>query len=208
MSANACRGLTRSVRNAKFFLPVKVLSRRFRTNLCSALDRASRTGMIPDVRPVLESLRAREWVVYCKPPFAGPQCVLRYLANYTHRIAISNARILAFDGERVTFRYRDSARGNVQRAMTLSSGEFLRRFLLHVLPSRFVRIRYYGFLANRTRTRSLERARALLTKPVILSASTVPATTATPCPVCHAGTMQRRELLPPVFASTPYEDSS
>ena len=105
---------------------------------------------------------ATDWVVYCKAPFGGPQQVLAYLANYTHRIAISNSRIVSFDSERVCFRYRDYAHGNAEKLLTLDVDEFLRRFLLHVLPPRLVRIRYYGFLANRTRAHSIDLARQLI----------------------------------------------
>jgi Putative transposase len=104
----------------------------------------------------------KRWFVYAKPPFGGPAHVLRYLGRYTHRIAISNHRLLAFDGQRVTFRWRDYAHGSKQRLMTLDSVEFLRRFFLHVLPKGFVRIRRYGLLSNRFRHRLLPLAHKLL----------------------------------------------
>ena len=103
-----------------------------------------------------------DWVVYLKPPFGGPQHVLRYLAGYTHLVAISNHRLVAFDHNQVTFRYKDYAHGNKKRLMTLSAQEFLRRFLLHVLPRGFVRIRFYGFLANRRRANLLPLCQQLL----------------------------------------------
>jgi hypothetical protein len=162
----------RSVPKSTFLLPVRVLSRRFRTLLTTLLRQAWREGSLKLPEPViahavaLDLLLARaaatDWVVYCKPPFGGPEQVLGYLANYTHRIAISNSRIVSFEGERVCFRYRDYAHGNAQKLLTLDVDEFLRRFLLHVLPPRLVRIRYYGFLANRTRTQSIVRARQLI----------------------------------------------
>ena len=96
----------------------------------------------------LRQLFRQDWVVYAKPPFGGPEHVLQYLARYTHRVAISNHRLLAFEDDRVTFRWKDYAHGNKKRKMTLSADEFLRRFLLHVLPRGFVRIRHFGFLAN------------------------------------------------------------
>src|SRR5580704_6044219 len=102
-------------------------------------------------RRFLRQLHRQDWVVYAKPAFGGPTKVLRYLDRYTHRIAISNHRLLAFDGERVTFRWKDYTHGGKQRMMTLLGTEFLRRFFLHVLPKGFVRIRYFGFLANRFR---------------------------------------------------------
>ena len=104
----------------------------------------------------------QDWVVYAKPAFGGPTQVLRYLGRYTHRVAISNHRLLAFDGEHVTFRWKDYAHGNKQRKMRLSATEFLRRFVQHVLPRGFIRIRQYSFLANRCRTVRLAHARQLL----------------------------------------------
>ena len=102
-------------------------------------------------------------MVYAKPAFGGPRQVLRYLGRYTHRVAISNHRLLSFDGERVTFRWKDYAHGGKQRQMTLTGTEFLRRFFLHVLPKGFVRIRHFGFLANRFRVPRLKLCRQLLT---------------------------------------------
>ena len=112
-------------------------------------------------------LYRQRWVVYAKKAMGGPEQVLRYLGRYTHRIAISNHRLLAFDGEQVTFRWKDYAHGGKQRIMTLHSHEFLRRFFLHVLPKGFVRIRHYGLLANRFRNKNLAQARQLL--PVVPS---------------------------------------
>jgi Putative transposase len=113
---------------------------------------------------LLNQLRKKKWVVYAKPPFGGPAHVLRYLGRYTHRIAISNHRLLTFDGERVSFRWKDYAHGGKQRIMTLDATEFLRRFFLHVLPKGFVRIRHFGLLFNRFRSRSLSLARKLLAR--------------------------------------------
>ena len=101
-------------------------------------------------------------MVYAKPPFGGPEQVLRYLARYTHRVAISNRRILSIDGDEVTFRWKDYAHGNKNKAMTVKATEFLRRFVMHVLPKGFVRIRFFGFLANRQRAKQLELCRRLL----------------------------------------------
>src|SRR4029077_4487466 len=103
-----------------------------------------------------------DWVVYAKPPFGGPEQVLKYLARYTHRVAISNARILDFEDGMVRFRYKDYAHGNRKRVMTLTALEFVRRLLLHVLPTGFVRIRHYGILSNRHRHEKLELCRRLL----------------------------------------------
>jgi hypothetical protein len=101
-------------------------------------------------------------VVYAKPPFGGAECVLNYLARYTHRVAISNHRLVAFENDRVSFRWRDYAHGDKKKLMTVSAHEFLRRFLLHVLPGSLVRIRHFGLFANRRRSAALERCRALL----------------------------------------------
>jgi hypothetical protein len=107
-------------------------------------------------------VRALEWVVYAKPPFGGPAAVLKYLARYTHRVAISNRRLLKIDDDEVSFAWKDYRHGHRQRVMTLESAEFARRFLLHVLPQRFVKIRYYGLLAQSRRGADLPRCRELL----------------------------------------------
>jgi hypothetical protein len=147
-----------------FFLPVKVLSRVFRGKLVAALKRAFQDGRLSfhgDLQPLahpktfsswLRPLYRNDWVVYSKRPFGGPEHVLRYLGRYTHRVAISNHRLVSFVDRKVTFRWRDSAHENEQRVMTLSLDEFLRRFLLHLLPDSYVRIRNFGFLANRRRS--------------------------------------------------------
>lgn len=201
----------RAVRKPTFFLPVRVLSRRFRTLMCTALRDAIAAQKLPplelDLPHLLRQVGGREWVVYSKPPFGGPAQVLKYLASYTHRIAISNRRIVSFDGQRVTFRYRDYAAGNAQKLMTLDAHEFLRRFLLHVVPTRLVRIRYYGFLANRVRHANVARARELLGSrapdhgPVATPGST-------PCPRCHRGAMHIIARIEPVHRSPRFEDSS
>jgi len=150
-----------------FFLPVNVLSRVFRKKFVDGLKRRFREGQLTFAgtlqplqndkafRAFLRPLFRQNWVVYAKPPFGGPHHVLGYLARYTHRVAITNQRLVDFDGERVTFRWKDYAQGNKKRMMTLSASEFLRRFLLHLLPRGFVRIRSFGFLANRRRAKLL-----------------------------------------------------
>jgi hypothetical protein len=157
-----------------FFLPVKVLSRLFRGKfiayLYKARDQSQLTyaGQLSNLAEadgfncLMGELRHIEWVLYAKPPFGGPEQVLKYLARYTHRVAISNRRLLDLSGDDVTFNYKDYAAGNVTRTMTLDVHEFARRFLLHVLPRGFVRIRYYGFLANGCRAKKLELCRRLL----------------------------------------------
>jgi len=182
-----------------FFLPVKVLSRVFRGKFVHGLKRAYRKKKIHFSRAnaaleqprhflsFLRTLFREDWVVYAKPAFGGAPQVLRYLGRYTHRVAISNHRLLAFDGERVTFRWKDYAHGNKQRRMTLSATEFLRRFLQHVLPRGFVRIRQFGFLANSCRTARLRLARQLLAvtpKPPEPSALTGSEPRTWRCPRC------------------------
>jgi hypothetical protein len=134
----------------------------------------------------VRKLHRHKWVVYVKPPFGGPEQVLRYLGRYTHRVAISNHRLLAFDGDNVTVRWRDYAHGNVQRTMTVSAEEFIRRFLLHVLPKGFVRIRHFGFMANYQRSTSFELCRRLLRMaPDLPPPETGSATLARLCPTCQ-----------------------
>ena len=157
-----------------FFLPVRVLSRVFRGKFLAGLKRLHRRKELQCAGPaaaladrqqftkLIRRLHRHDWVVYAKPAFGGPMQVLRYLGRYTHRVAISNHRLLAFDQERVTFRWKDYTRGGKQGEMTLSATEFLRRFFLHVLPRGFIRIRYFGFLANRFRASRLALGRQLL----------------------------------------------
>jgi hypothetical protein len=147
----------------RFFLPLKVLSRVFRGKFVAALKQAFQNGRLSlhgnlallaqpkTFAAWLRPLFRKDWVVYAKPPFGGPQYVLQYLGRYTHRVAISNHRLVSFANGQVTLRWRDSAHNNEQKLMTLSFDEFLRRFLLHLLPKGFVRIRNFGFLANRRR---------------------------------------------------------
>jgi hypothetical protein len=147
----------------RFFLPIHVLRRVFRGKFVAALRQAfgdhqlvfhGNLTLLAQPRTFAAWLRPlfrKNWVVYSKPPFGGPEYVLQYLGRYTHRVAISNHRLVSFAEETVTFRWRDSAHNNEQKLMTLSLDEFLRRFLLHLLPKGFVRIRNFGFLANRRR---------------------------------------------------------
>jgi Putative transposase/Transposase zinc-binding domain len=150
-------------RNPRFFLPEGVLSEVFRGKFLDALWEAHAAGQLvfhgmlrqlaqPKLfRSLIRQLYGLRWVAYCKPPFGGPDQVLRYLGAYTHRVAISNHRLISFRDDQVTFRWRDSAHKNKKRLLTLPVEEFLRRFLLHVLPRGFVRIRHFGFLASRRR---------------------------------------------------------
>lgn len=157
-----------------YFLPVQVLSRLFRGKLLAGLKTLHAEGELSCIGPLepladpqgfaelLAPLYETDWVAYAKPPFDGPRKVLEYLARYTHRIAISNHRLLRLEGEEVVFTWRDRAHNDRQRTMRLHAHEFLRRFLLHVLPDGFVRIRSYGLLANRNRQETLTRCREAL----------------------------------------------
>jgi hypothetical protein len=157
-----------------FFLPVRVLSRLFRGLFLHHLEKAFAAGKLhffnaqrhfqePAVfRRYLAPLFAADWVVYAKRPFAGPAQVLEYVGRYTHRVAISNNRLLSMGDRQVRFRWKDYRDENRQKIMTLDGGEFIRRFLIHVLPDGFHRIRYYGFLGNHHRQRKLELCRALI----------------------------------------------
>jgi hypothetical protein len=193
-----------------FFLPVKVLSRVFRGKFVNALKVAFRKNKLkfhgrltPLAEPRvfaswLRLLFRQDWVVYSKPPFGGPQHVLRYLGAYTHRVAISNRRLIALANDNVTFGWRDSAHGNRKRIMSLSVDEFLRRFLLHLLPRGFMRIRNFGFLANRRRAELLSLCFRLLhahsTPTSSASSSAASVHSHWNCPIC-GGVMQVVERL-------------
>jgi hypothetical protein len=184
-----------------FFLPVKALSRVFRGKFVAGLKRLYRRRKLncsgaaawlaapKHFANLLRNVHRQDWVVYAKPAFGGPAKVLRYLGRYTHRVAISNHRIVSFDGEHVTFRYKDYAHGGKHRVMTLAAVEFLRRFFLHILPKGFVRIRHFGFLANRWR-----KARLAICREVLGCATNISVVEAKPtgeliswqCPTCGA----------------------
>lgn len=190
--------------------------RRFRTLVKNAITKAyedRRLAIPPFIahdRTALDLLPAcaskTDWHTYAKPPFGGPEQVLAYLAAYTHRVAISNHRILAFDGEGVTFRYRDYKGGNAQRTMTLPATELLDRLLLHVVPKRFTRICYYGFLANRDRSANIAKARALIGSTRKL-APREPGPDPRLCPQCHEGTMRTRAKVDPQRPRTWFDSS-
>jgi hypothetical protein len=177
---------TRWIRSRpRFFLPIHVLRRVFRGKFVAGLKSAFQREQLhlsgnlaslthPKIfASWLRPLFRKDWIVYSKPPFGGPEYVLHYLGRYTHRVAISNHRLVSFDDGQVTFRWRDSADSNEQKLMTLSLDEFLRRFLLHLLPKGFVRIRHFGFLASRRRAQLLPLCFAALDSA---SAQTEPAT--------------------------------
>jgi hypothetical protein len=203
-----------------FFLPVKVLARLFRRLFLQGLEQAYATGQLQFhgqltylAQPLafsrlLRSLRTREWWLYAKPPFAGPQQVLTYLGRYTHRVALSNHRLRGSTDGFVTFTWKDYARGQYSSLMTLNTDEFIRRFLLHVLPRGFQRLRQFGLLANRHRRHKLQTCRTLLgvaQTPVIAALppdyqtlyQTLTGNSLRHCPACHTGLMLwRAQLLP------------
>jgi predicted RNA-binding Zn-ribbon protein involved in translation (DUF1610 family) len=203
-----------------FFLSVKVLSRVFRGKFCAGLKRLYRRKQLRCAGPAaaladpkqfrrfLRRLHRQDWVVYAKPAFGGPTKVLRYLGRYTHRIAISNHRLLTFDGERVTFRWKDYVHGGKQRTMTLLGTEFLRRFFLHVLPKGFVRIRYFGFLANRFRAHCLPLCQRLLASDRPPPATSSENASNWHCPNCGAIMMLIRRLTAVELSRCVYFDTS
>lgn len=204
----------------RFFLPVRVLSRLFRGKFLALLEQSHQKGALvlrgdlstyserSRFLAFLKELREVEWVVYARPPVQGASQVLKYLARYTHRIAISNRRLMQLQNGRLSFTWKDYAHGGRQRVMTLDVSEFARRFLLHVLPDRFVRIRYYGILANACRERDLARSRVLLgaeqgsrqqpeeqlDTQEVDAERTVSALT---CPACHEGRLITVDVVPP-----------
>ena len=210
-----------------FFLPVRVLSSLFRRLFLESLEKAFDSGKIQffgTLEPLrdrsafmryLAALKKCEWVVYAKAPFAGPKQVLDYVGRYTHRVAISNNRLLDIENDQVSFRWKDYRRGDQVKTMTLTAVEFIRRFLLHVLPNGFQRIRYYGFLGNRHREEKLTVCRRLLGMPVAESAESslsrnyldryedLTGHSLRQCPQCLRGTMAVVQILPRSCAKTP-----
>src|SRR5439155_11026758 len=210
----------RRSKTRRYLFPVRALAPVFRGKFLARLTAAYRRGRLdfggqsaPLAEPaawrqLLAQLYAKPWYVYAKAPFRGPNQVLSYLARYTHRIAISNERILGVDDDHVRFRYKDYAAGSIVKELRLEASEFLRRFLLHVVPRAFVRVRHYGVLANRHRAARLARCRAALGADTPPAA---PATTASAaerilqltgidilrCPVCGTGPMRRIDRLAP-----------
>lgn len=216
-----------------FFLPVRILSLVFRAKFLKRLKQAHQRGKLQLIGSLadlateegfaglLADAYDTDWVVYAKPPFGGPQQALKYLARYTHRVAISNQRLVSLAEGQVCFRWKNYARGHRWRTMTLPAVEFLRRLMLHVLPKRFVRIRYYGLLAVRHRQAMLSHCRQLLAASPVeethspdLNESPQDDLTAAaadpgrPCPHCHTGRMYAIEVLQPRRLLIPYADSS
>jgi len=204
-----------------FFLPVKILSHLFRRLFLESLQKAFDSGklrFLGSVEPLGDpaafaqhcaDLKERDWVVYAKRPFAGPQQVLDYVGRYTHRVAISNHRLLDIENDRVSFQWKDYRSGGDVKTMTLCADEFIRRFLLHVLPNGFQRIRYYGLLGNRYRKERLNQCRHLLGMPMPEQHSAVPVqedyrdryedltgSSLRQCPQCQQGRMVVVAVLP------------
>jgi predicted Zn-ribbon and HTH transcriptional regulator len=197
---------------AGFLLPVRVLSRVFRGKFVAGLRALFTQGKLRFAgrleslaeRVAFESLlscvQTKDWVVYAKPPFGGAEQVLKYLARYTHRVAISNQRLVSLEDGRVTFRYKAYAEGHKEKTMTLSAEEFLRRFVVHVLPKGFVKIRHFGLLSNRAREERLALSRRLLMVVLVVTAAcqeegaTVEEVRSAACPQCGARRLVRREL--------------
>ncbi len=201
------------VPNPEFLLPVSVLSRRFRTLLCRRLRSAARRGHLRrlpaevSAEHLIGAAGAKKWVVYAKAPFGGPEQVLEYLSQYTHRVAISNSRILRYENGEVSFRWRDYADSNRVKECTVTAEEFLRRFLLHVLPARFVRIRYFGFFANGHRTENIQQARALIGRLEVLRFRRERVKPQRLCPTCRAAATSRADqaVVPPSALRSPPE---
>jgi len=201
-----------------FLFPVTALSRVFRGKFLDLLKQAFDQGKIPPPsQQELKELRKKSWVVYAKKPFGSPQTVLDYLGRYTHRVALSNDRILAVQNSQVTLSYRDRKDGDLKKTMTLEAQEFIRRFLLHVLPDGFMRIRHFGFLANRSKKQMLPQCRELLklnrAVPQIPKQSALDllreltGVDLSRCPSCQKGTMVVVADLPPVSSSSRWDSS-
>lgn len=212
-----------------FFIPVKVLSRKFRGKFLFYLKRAyydkklKFAGSIKYLNDKYEfqcfkdNLYNKEWIVYCKPPFQNAEHVLEYLGRYTHRVAISNNRIVKFEEGFVTFKWRDYKDSNKQKLMKVTAEEFIRRFLMHILPSKFVKIRHYGILSNRNRNLKLKKCKALTGSLLLKSEGSIEKLTAAElllkltgkninqCPCCKIGKMVGKDRLIPRICSPPEE---
>jgi hypothetical protein len=210
-----------------FFIPVHVLSCLFRGKFLDGLkkdyeaERLKFPGQIEELKEasafkrLLTNLYCQEWVVYCRPPLKNPEKVMDYLGRYTHRVALSNDRLVKLEDNQVTFRWRDSADNNKIKFLTLEAFEFIRRFLLHVLPNQFVKIRYYGIMSHRSRKTKLSRCKKLLGVAASEETKEVPKESwqdlltritgmdSTICPHCGKGKMIQREILLPQHNGRP-----
>jgi hypothetical protein len=193
------------------------MTRVFRGKFLALLGQARRRGKIAPMYSDIRVPHQKNWVVYAKKPFGSPQTVLDYLGRYTHRVALSNDRILAIDQGQVTLSYRDRKDGDRKKSLTLDAQEFIRRFLLHVLPDGFMRIRHFGFLANRSKKQALAQCRNLLkldpalpespkqsAKDLLLKITGVDLSR---CPCCHEGTLIVVGDLPPSSTLPPWDSS-
>jgi hypothetical protein len=212
----------------KFFIPVKVLSRKFRGKFLFYLKKLfcekglkligenSELAKQDILKLYIDKLYSNEWIVYCKAPFGSAEAVLQYLGRYTHRVAISNNRIIHVENGLVVFKWRDYADNNKEKFMTVTAEEFIRRFIMHILPSKFVKIRHYGILSNRSRVRKLKRCKAILgvrksaenlkklseltTAELFLKITGVDILK---CPCCSGGKMERKRKVNPNICSPP-----
>jgi hypothetical protein len=204
-----------------FLIPVKVLSRLFRGKFLAYLKEAREKGKLVfpgsiahlkedrSFKAMLDDLYDQEWVVYCKPPFSSAETVMDYLGRYTHRVAISNDRLVKMQGDQVTFRYRDRSNNDTLKLMTLDASEFIRRFLLHILPDGFMKIRHYGILSNRNRKTKLGLCKQLLgvdcpweheKEPWQDLLTRITGTDPRICPCCGKGKMVLKQVLHPSTA--------
>jgi len=209
----------------EFFISVKVLSRVFRGKFLDYLKQAydaGELGFCGEISPLkeegqfkklLNDLYGQDWHVFCKPPFKRPEKVIEYLGRYTHRVAISNDRIVKLEANRVIFKYRDYSDGDKIKEMSLEAAEFIRRFLLHILPDQFFKIRYYGILSARSRKTKLEKCKELLGVPLMQTdeqrlswqelLEQVSGIDPTRCPHCKKGRLFLVEVLDPIRARSP-----
>jgi hypothetical protein len=199
--------------SSRFFLPVRVLSRVFRGKFTAELkqlmvqDKLQFHGSLKELaaperfQRFLRQLFSKDWVVYAKPPFGGTEHVLNYLARYTHRVAISNHRLVSFKDDRVSFRWKDYAAGSKSKVMAVSANEFLRRFFIHVLPKGLVRIRHFGIFANRKRSASLLRCRFLL--KAAAPPQQPPPTAQIKCPLCSEPMLVVERITNPQLLAAP-----
>jgi len=214
----------------KFFIPVKVLSAKFKGKFLSYLQDSYYKGKLKFMGEIIEflredifqcwlqGLRKKAWVVYCKPPFKSAEYVLQYLGRYTHRVALSNNRIKYIENGYVTFKWRDYKDKNKEKFMTVTAEEFIRRFLMHILPNRFVKIRYYGILGNRNRKTKLQNCKRLTgvkIKNTVKKKLTVEellfkliGKDIRICPCCKKGRMETKSRLQPVICSPPVKEKT
>ena len=200
-----------------FLFPVTALSQVFQGKFLALLQQACDKGKIPPANNEIKASRQKSWVVYAKKPFGSPQTVLDYLGRYTHRVALSNERILSVQNGQVTLSYRDRKDGDKKKTVSLEAHEFIRRFLLHVLPDGFMRIRHFGFLANRSKKQALAQCRRLLkieaalpetpkesAKDLLLRITGIDLSR---CPSCHRGTLIVVAELPPISSPSQWDSS-